>query len=237
MIVEKMKAPFWIARLVALGLTFVWAIVDIGLGINALLKANNLKNQFTQQIPTAIVPYIIHLFDPALQVPIAVTVSDDDISQTGALVTAVAALIALSCIVMILFHLRVRLSPLALRLQGAFLAFCAAFLFAVLVPYTVFYQTRSAIIGVTVLAIQIPENIVQTVQNVLGLQSKYSQLDFLQLIAILPWFTVIFAVITAIMLFVAASRVYTKSRYRGTPLEKVPTAKRKDVDVSPGPSV
>ncbi len=101
-----------------------------------------------------------------------------DIFRSGAVATSVSALIAASCTLLILFQLRGPLSPTALRLQGAFLAFCAVWLFSVLVPYTLFYATRSAKVDASIGGVSLSEEAIKTVERALGLTSTYKDLHF-----------------------------------------------------------
>ncbi|KAK2459965.1 hypothetical protein APHAL10511_007971 [Amanita phalloides] len=140
--------------------------------------------------------------------PTIVTIDDNDILQAGAVVTSVSALIAVLCALLVLFHLRAPLSSTALRFQGFLLAFCAIWLFSALVPFTHFYRTRSAIVSAHIGGVSLPDSTVNKVERALGLTSRYRDIHFLRLAAILPWFAFLFSVITSIMLFVAASRVY-----------------------------
>ncbi|KAM6494882.1 hypothetical protein JOM56_009505 [Amanita muscaria] len=191
-----MKSPFWTVRLFALALICASSIVNVGLGLNAAVKANQMNNKVS--------PFVASLISFSdRKAPIGIDVNTQDIAKAGAAVTSVSAFIAVSCALMIFLHLRSSLSPLTPRRQGAFLAFCGALLFAALAPYTLVYRSRSANVAVSVFSIRVPENIVQIAQNGLGIQSKYDQINFLRLMAILPWFAVLFSVMTAGMLLVA----------------------------------
>jgi len=187
----QFDSPLWISRLVVLGLAWSWAFVAIGAEINALVKSNQLKDHVKHVVPS----------------PTIVVINDNDIFRSGAVATSISALIAASCTLLIFFQLHGPLSPTALRLQGASLAFCAVWLFSVLVPYTLFYATRGAKVYASIDGVSLPEEAVKTVEGALGLTSTYKDLHFLRLVAILPWFTFLFTIIASVTLFLAASRV------------------------------
>ncbi|KAM6494881.1 hypothetical protein JOM56_009504 [Amanita muscaria] len=199
--IDTLIDPFWTARLVALALLLASAIFNVGLGLNAAVKAK-LANQMNNKM-SPFIASLVTFSEQDRKAPIRIDVNTQDIAKAGAAVTSVSAFIAVSCALMIFLHLRGSLSPLTPRRQGAFLVFCGALLFAPLVSYTLVYQSRSANVAVSVFSIRVPENIVQIAQSGLGIQSKYSQIDFLRLMAILPWFTVLFSLTTAGMLLVA----------------------------------
>ncbi|KIL62825.1 hypothetical protein M378DRAFT_165288 [Amanita muscaria Koide BX008] len=199
--IDTLMDPIWTARLVALALLLASAIFNVGLGLNAAVKAK-LANQMNNKM-SPFIASLVTFSEQDRKAPIMIDVNTQDIAKARDTVTSVSAFIAVSCALMIFLHLRGSLSPLTPRRQGAFLVFCGALLFAPLVSYTLVYQSRSANVAVSVFSLRVPENIVQIAQSGLGIQSKYNQIDFLRLMAILPWFTVLFSVITAGMLLVA----------------------------------
>ncbi|KAF8699457.1 hypothetical protein AX14_000947 [Amanita brunnescens Koide BX004] len=194
------QSPLWLARLTALGLAWSWAIVAVG--INALVKSNQLKAYVKHVVPS----------------PTLVVINDNDIFQAGVVATSISAVIAVLCTLLILLHLRGPLSSTALRVQGASLGFCAVWLFSVLVPLTQFYRTRSAIVDASIGGVSLPDEAVQTVERALGLTNRYKDLFFLRLLAILPWFAFLFTTIASVLLFVAASRIYRLEASRDSDL-------------------
>ncbi|KAF8628291.1 hypothetical protein AX17_005995 [Amanita inopinata Kibby_2008] len=187
---KRRETPFGLVCVATLVLAWAWSLVAVGAGLNALVKSNQLKNR------------VKHIVPP----PTVVVIDDNDVFQTGVVATTVSALVALLCTIFVLFHLRAPLSSFPLRIQAFLLAFCAAWLLAALVPYTHYYATRSAIVAAFIGGTQLPEAAVQTVQRSLGLTSRYKDLWFLRLFAILPWFTFLFTLAASVVLFMAASR-------------------------------
>ncbi|KAF8628289.1 hypothetical protein AX17_005993 [Amanita inopinata Kibby_2008] len=182
--------PFRLACVVTLILACTWGLIAMGVGLNALVKSNQMKGRVKRIVPP----------------PTIIVINDNDIFHSGIAATMVLALITLLCAVFILFHLRAPLSSMPLRAQAFLLAFCAAWLFAALVSYTHYYETRSAIISAFIGGTPLPEIAIQAVQRSLGLTSRYRDFWFLRLFAILPWFTFLLTLAASVVLFMAASR-------------------------------
>ncbi|PFH49465.1 hypothetical protein AMATHDRAFT_147648 [Amanita thiersii Skay4041] len=186
----KTGGPLFFARLAVLLLAWSWAIVGVGVGLNALVKSNQLKTKVKHLVPA----------------PTIVDINDHDVFQTGVVATVVSALIGLLTALFILIQLVISLSSTALKLQGSLLGFCTAWLFATLVPFTHYYATRSAHVTASIGGTQLPQQAIQSVQHSLGISNQYKDLWFLRLVAILPWFTFLFTLLATLVLFMAAQR-------------------------------
>jgi len=188
--------PMRSAVLGALGMAFAWGVIAGSVGLNALIKANQEKSRLKKLIPS----------------PTVVTIDTNDVYRSGVVLTTVAALIALISFLSIV-HLflvpSVDRVPQIFRIQAIVLAFCAVWLFATLIPFTVYFATRSAKVTASLNGIQLPASLVNRVEQSLGSTSVYHKIGYLRLVAVLPWITTLFTVIAAIVLFIASSRTTT----------------------------
>jgi hypothetical protein len=104
-----------------------------------------------------------------------------DVFHSGAIVTAVSALIALFSFIFIIHVLAVpsgsRLAR-ALRVHGAVLAFCGVWLFASIVPFTFYFATRTAKVTASLNGIQLPSSLVNQAEQALGTTSVYKKISY-----------------------------------------------------------
>ncbi|GLB40874.1 hypothetical protein LshimejAT787_0900890 [Lyophyllum shimeji] len=182
------------AVLSSLAMAWAWGVIAGSVGLNALIKSNQQKSHLRKSVPR----------------PTIVTIDTDDVFQSGVVLTVVGALIAvlssLSLLSLLVPHSPTRrLSARSLRLQSFLLAFCAAWLFATLVPFTVFFANRSAQVSASVGSVQLPQSIIKQAEQALGTTSVYKRIGYLRLVAILPWITLLFTVVASGVLFVAGS--------------------------------
>lgn len=184
------RAPLRFARFTALGLAFAWGIIAFGIGINALVKSNDLKDNVKRLVPP----------------PTVVNINDHDVFSAGAVATVISIVIAVLCILFILADLVMTTTPGILKIEGSVLGFFTTWLFATIIPVTHFYRTRSAKIEASINGTPLSQQSIQTVSQALGLSSRYRDLFFLRLLAILPWFTFLFTLIATVVLFMAAGR-------------------------------
>lgn len=109
-----------------------------------------------------------------------------DVFRSGVVLTTVAALIAVLCSTFFLMYfLPFTRGTMArsLRVQSFILAFCGLWLFAALVPFTVFFATRSAQVTASIGGIQLPPQAVQQAEMALGSTSVYRRIGYRKLIS------------------------------------------------------
>ncbi|THU87382.1 hypothetical protein K435DRAFT_762643 [Dendrothele bispora CBS 962.96] len=184
-------APLKVPRLVALFFSFAWGVIAAGVSISADVKSNQQKSLLQQLIPQGT----------------SLDLDTSDVFSTGTVITVVSLLIAvLSLTYLVLLLFVPATSTRTLPIQWISLTFLAVWLFAVQIPFTVFFANRSA--GVRVFAgnVQVPDSIVQPLENSFGVTPVYRHIDYLRLVAILPWFTFLFTTIAAIVSFSASRR-------------------------------
>ncbi|KAF8066554.1 hypothetical protein FPV67DRAFT_1416901 [Lyophyllum atratum] len=174
----------------SLAMAWAWGVIAGSVGLNALIKSNQEKSRLRKGVPP----------------PTVVTINTNDVFKSGVILTVVAALIAVLCSIFILMAVFTRgLAARSLRIQAAILAFCAVWLFATLVPFTVFFANRSAQVSARVGNIELPPQIIKQAEQAMGSTSVYRQIGYLRLVAILPWITLLFTIIAAVVLFMAGS--------------------------------
>ena len=166
-----------------------------------------------------------------------------DVFKAGAVILAVCLVIFVITslyLAMLLIHPASFNHSRFIAIQAGTLAFFATWLFAVLVPYTHFVRTRSAIITASIGGQPLPQSIinslVQSVGRQSGLTPRYRDHGYcksicyflvyllirwylVRLVAILPWFTLLFTIIASTILYVAASRA--KELHHTQPVSEV----------------
>ncbi|KAG5351473.1 hypothetical protein C0989_006352 [Termitomyces sp. Mn162] len=118
-----------------------------------------------------------------------VDIDDHDAFASGVVLTTISALIAVLCFLFI--SMQICSQRLALRS---------------LLPFTDFFANRSAKVTAFIAGQQLPASIVKQAENAFGMTSVYRHLSYLRLVAILPWITLLFAIVTSAVLFNAGSR-------------------------------
>jgi len=137
-----------------------------------------------------------------------------DVYHSGIVLTTVCALIALLSLIYLALTLcsgsrptgRAPLATRTLPLQSATLAFCSLWLFATVIPFTDFFANNEAKVTAFAGSMQIPSVTIQGAEAALGATTVYRHIDYLRLVAILPWFTVLFSSIASVVLFLAGRR-------------------------------
>ncbi|KAA1472763.1 hypothetical protein DENSPDRAFT_851136 [Dentipellis sp. KUC8613] len=172
-------------RLIALSLSFAFGVIGGSVGLNGLIKGNQSKSHLRRIVPPGV----------------TVDINTNDVFRSGVVVTTIGALIAVLSLIALLatFAAPTRLA----RPQGFFLAFCALWLFATIIPFDVFFANNSAKVKAFLNGVQLPPQAVQAVQGQLGVSSRYKDMHYLRLVAIIPWFTILFAAIAAGVLLAA----------------------------------
>ncbi|KAI5995931.1 hypothetical protein EDD15DRAFT_2164430 [Pisolithus albus] len=189
--------PLRLQRLGALFLSFAFAVVGLGVSINARVKANQAVNEVKHSISLTR-PDRLDISLPTLL----------DISDVGSVVLAGCALqVVLSALFIVFVFFPRRTTALFLRIQGWSLYFCGVWLLATLIPFDVFYATRQAQVSATLDGISVPAAEIQSIEQALGLSPYYKDASYLKLVAILPWFALLFAVIAGFVLQLAAGYI------------------------------
>ncbi|KAL0069336.1 hypothetical protein AAF712_003701 [Marasmius tenuissimus] len=199
LIQTTMYSPMRRTRLVALLMAWAWGIISASSGLNALIKSNNQEGQLRRLLPP----------NSTLDIDI------DDVFHTGVVVTVVSLVVAILCTIYVLLLLasfskgntRIsRTSDSTLPFQWMTLGFCAVWLFATQIPFTVFFANNSAKIHASIGSLVLPEDTIKRFEGLLGVSSTYRHIDYLRLVAIFPWFTILFTTIAAIVCFLASRR-------------------------------
>ncbi|KXN81941.1 hypothetical protein AN958_03382 [Leucoagaricus sp. SymC.cos] len=185
--------PLWLPRLGALAMTWAWSIIAFGTAINAVVKSKHDKDRVRSLAPRGS----------------TVDIDDNDVFQTGAVITAICiVLFVITSIYIVILLLR----PASfsrrrtIAIQGGILAFFATWLFATLVPYTHFVRTRSAVTRVTIGGVPLSQTVIDNLERQFGITPVYKRIGYLRLVAILPWITLLFTIISSVLLYMAASR-------------------------------
>jgi len=171
---------------------WAWGVAAGGLGLNALIKSNQDQSRLKKQVPP----------------PTVLTINVHDIFVVGVVATTVSALTAF-----LLFNyaalqfLRPALATRTLRLQSFSIFFCAIWLFATQIPFTVYYATRAARVTAFIGTVQLPDAVIKSVEKTLGTSSVYREIPYLRAPAIIPWIALIFFLIAASVLLAASRRV------------------------------
>ncbi|CDO77561.1 hypothetical protein BN946_scf184912.g60 [Trametes cinnabarina] len=212
------NVPYRLARTAALSLAFIFSVIGLAMGINALVKSNDQKDLVKKA---------------AAPLGATVNIDTDDVFDVGCVVTAVCALIAATSLLSLVLLLFTR-SARALSFLGFFLTFLTVWLFASLVPMTDFVANRQAKVSAFLGATPLPDSIIQSVQQQLGVTSVYRQIHYLRLAVALPWIAFLFGAIASALELIAARRVRNAplANPATTSAEPAPSYKEKgDADV------
>ncbi|EKM48786.1 uncharacterized protein PHACADRAFT_266141 [Phanerochaete carnosa HHB-10118-sp] len=183
-----------LTRIASLFLSFAFGVVGLGVGINALVKFLQEKRTLSAAVPAGTVVHI----------------STGDVLSTGYVVTVACGLIAVASLLFLLpIFLAPALAGRTLKIQGAILTFLSVWLFATLVPFTDFFANKSAQISASIGSVQIPQSTIQGIVASLGATTRYRDIEYLRLPAILMWFTLLFGVTSAVLSFLDARSART----------------------------
>ena len=144
-------------------MAFAFGVIGMSVGINALAKYNDQKHDLQNAAPAGATVHI----------------DASDIVSVGYVLTVVCGLIALSALFFLPSTLRA--SPLASRMLGvqtAVFGFLTVWCFAALVPFTDFFATRQAKVTAFVGSLQLPDGLVQQMQNQLGATPVYRDVHY-----------------------------------------------------------
>ncbi|KAF9223103.1 hypothetical protein BS17DRAFT_153745 [Gyrodon lividus] len=184
--------PLRAGRLGALFFSFVFSVIGGSVGLNALVKSNQERSFIRDAAP----------------VGASVNINVHDVFSTGAVITTVCALLALLSGVFFTFTwCPVKDKRFWFRFQSCALFFCSIWLLATLIPYDYFFANREAQVTASLGGVPVPASLIQNIEEALGVTSVYKDIYYLRLVAVLPWFALLFSVIAGVVLHFAARRV------------------------------
>ncbi|KAF8810892.1 hypothetical protein BYT27DRAFT_7090879 [Phlegmacium glaucopus] len=189
---ERSSAPWFTTRVVSLLLAWCWGIIGAAVGLNALVKSNEQKAAVNRAVPR----------------PTIVTINIRDVYVLGVLsTTACLLIVAFTTTFLCMTLCRPKSFHRTLFFQAMLLILSCVWLFSVLVPLTIFHAKRSARVNAYLDGIQLPVYVVNTVENALDITGVYKRIYYLRIAVVLPWFTFLFTLFAAVMLFIASYSV------------------------------
>ncbi|PSR71471.1 hypothetical protein PHLCEN_2v12636 [Hermanssonia centrifuga] len=184
-------APLRLARLASLSMLFAFGIIGMGVGINALVKFNDQKREIKRLVSGGA----------------TVNIDTNDVLSSGIVLTVVCGLLAASSLLFLVpLFVATAFGARTLGVQTGILGFLSVWLFATLVPFTDFFANHQAKVTAFFGNITIPQSTIQQIEASMGATSVYRHIDYLRLPAIIPWFTLLFAVIATVLSFLAQRR-------------------------------
>ncbi|KAG1732879.1 uncharacterized protein EDB91DRAFT_658868 [Suillus paluster] len=192
---------------VSLFLTFAFSVTGWSVVINALVKSNRESSYVKSAVEAngAIVDINYHDIYSVCSV----------IAAACALLTALSLLSAFSQF----FSIGKKQRPL--RLQGCLMLFGALWLLATVIACDVLFVIRSTKITATVGGVAVPQSVIQQMVQDIGVSPEYRKKWYLRLCAILPWFAVLFATLSGLLLHSAARNTKGYANTEGTDSEKI----------------
>jgi len=188
--------PLQTARLVTLSLSWCFAVIAASVGLNGLVKSNQEKTRLKK-----------------LGAPAVVDIDTSDIFNVGVVATTASLLISIlvfNFVVGMYVPAAKALVARTLRLQAIVLTLSCLLLFGAMVPYMDFFVNRQASVKAFIGGVQLPDSIVKGVEASSGTTRVYKDIFYLKLVAILPWFSLLFTLVAAGTLFVASTRSGSK---------------------------
>ncbi|KAJ7176845.1 hypothetical protein C8R46DRAFT_1346783 [Mycena filopes] len=187
--------PLKFPRLISLFLAWAWSLISLAIGINAFVKSNRDKKRIVSEVPP----------------PTIISLNTNDVFRAGVVVTVVSAVIMVLCtlfigLLVVDANKRSGISTRTLPLQYLSLAFFAVWLFATQIPVSVFVSQRSVKVSAMINGLNLPNGVIKTIERALGTNIAYKDFSYLKLLAIIPWFALIFTVAAAVVSFLASSR-------------------------------
>jgi len=197
------------------------------LGLNALIKSNDDKKTIMKMAPPPAIVTINTSGECYFFVPLRVILNSyiQDIYNAGVAATTAAILIAVASFTFFvapMLPFTRNIAAKTQRLQGFVFVFTSIFLFSAMIPYMVFFANRSAGVSATIGGVPLPASIIKGVEAQTGVTSVYSKISYcesnthlqssalmlailVKIFAVVPWFTFLFSVISAIVLLTAPS--------------------------------
>jgi len=192
---------------VSLFLTFAFSVIGWSVVINALVKSNNESS------------YIQSVFAPDGAI---VDINYHDVYSVCAVIAAVSALLtALSLVSTASQIFSIGTKRPHLRLQAYLMLFSALWLLAAVIACDVFFATRSTQVTATVGEFAISQSSLQQIEKAMGISPEYKDKWYLRLCAILPWFAVLFATLSGLLLYRAARNTNDYAMTEETESEKM----------------
>jgi hypothetical protein len=186
--------PFKWPLLISLALAWCWSQIAWSVGANALAKSHRDKN------------YIKQLVGPAVDVHF----HTQDVFDTGVIITAITALFAFGFTIFLSGFLIPSTRHIAikyLRFHAYLLFFFDTWLLATLIAYTYFVAKRRVQITAYTGGYPLPQSSIYHAEQDSGLKFEYKELGYLKIVAILPWFTFLFTLIAAVIMYIASTIV------------------------------
>ncbi|KAG1780034.1 hypothetical protein EV702DRAFT_56467 [Suillus placidus] len=195
-----------ILLLVSLFLTFAFSVVGWSVVINALVKSNQESSYVKNVAPGGtIVDLNYHNIYSACSV----------IAAACALLTTLSLVSAFSQFSSIGRKQRL------LRLQAFLMLFGALWLLATVIACDVLFATRSTKITATFDGVPVSQSVIQQMEQNIGVSPEYSKKWYLRLCAILPWFAVLFATFSGLLLLHNARNTNDYRSTKATESEKI----------------
>lgn len=195
-----------ILLLVSLFLTFAFSVVAWSVVINALVKSNQESSYVKSVAPDGTI----------------VDVNYHNIYSVCSVIAAACALLtALSLVSTFSQILSIGRKQRLLHLQGFLMLFGALWLLATVIACDVLFATQSTKITATLNGSAVPQDVIQQMEQSIGVSPEYSKKWYLRLCAILPWFAVLFATLSGLLLHNAARNTNNYRSTEATESEKI----------------
>ncbi|THH14774.1 hypothetical protein EW146_g5605 [Bondarzewia mesenterica] len=227
----SLVVPMKLARLVALALSHAFGVIGGSVGLNGLIKGNQSKSRLRRSLPQGVTvdintngirrpcPSLFLLFlHPFIRLRTSPFQMSTILAWSSRPCVPSSRSSLLPFFLLTLYYPgkrptdRAPLSTRTLPAQSIALGFCSA-------KITAFVQ-----------GVQLPASVVGTAQQALGATSIYKHMNYLRLVAIIPWFTLLFSSIASVVLFMAARRRTTETPFEETMQET--TLEKEDVKIS-----
>jgi hypothetical protein len=149
---------------ISLSLTSAFGIIGGSVGLNALIKSNQEKGYLKSHAS-----------------PAQLQINTNDILFSGIVVSVVCASISViaftSTQLMVIPGLR-KLGDKTKKFRGGLMLFFTLWLLAALIPYTIFFATRDAIVKAWIMGQQLPQSVVDETAKKLGATASYKQTHY-----------------------------------------------------------
>lgn len=197
---------------VSLFLTFAFSIIGLSVVINALVKSNQESSYVKGAAPDGIV----------------VDLNYHNMYSVCSVIGAVCALLAVFSLMSTFSQISsIGKTQRLLRLQAFLILFGALWLLTTVIACDVLFATRSTQVTATLNGFALSQSVVQEMEQSIGVPPEYSKKWYLRLCAILPWFAVLFATLSGLLLHNAARKT---NDYRSTEaIESEKIARTSDV--------
>ncbi|KIK01808.1 hypothetical protein K443DRAFT_678091 [Laccaria amethystina LaAM-08-1] len=197
--------PMRNAPLIALSLSWCFAVIAASVGLNSLIKSNQSQSRLKKLVtpPTVVIIDVHDIFDVGVLATTASTlISVLTFNYIIPLLLPSPSSSSSSSSPSFFAKLRV-LSTKTLRIQAYSLFFCCIVLLAAMIPFMLFFATREAVVRAFVGTLELPKEVIEKVSAASGSTPVYSKIDYIRLVAIFPWFSLFFTFIAAIVLLKA----------------------------------